>query len=147
MRLFIGAAMALAFGMWMAYDAYVLGKYPYPVPYNVNDMSKHVFNHYGPFVFIPLGLVLVIWGIAALRRVLVAEGDGLGYRGQAKRPWAEISSVDASRLAGQGHPRASLHRGQEAGAGFLEADSLQGPGGLRRVPHPTERDHRRVTSP
>lgn len=101
-RLFIGAAMALAFGLWMVYDAYILDKYPYPDPWELNAYSKHLFNHYLPFAFIPLGLVLVVWGIVALRRVLVAASDGIGYRGKTRHPWTEITSVDASRLATKG---------------------------------------------
>lgn len=101
-RLFIGAAMALAFGLWMAYDAYVAKKYPYPEPYNINDFSKHVLNHYGPFVFVPLGLALAIWGIVTMRRVLVADGEGIGYRGKDKLVWGDITSVDASKLKGKG---------------------------------------------
>ena len=101
-RLFIGAAMALAFAGWMIYDAYVAKKYPYPVPYELNAFATHVFNHYGPFVLAPLGAGLAIWGIATLRRVLVADAEGIGYRGQARRPWADITSADASRLATKG---------------------------------------------
>ncbi|MCJ7543547.1 MAG: hypothetical protein MUP47_03105 [Phycisphaerae bacterium] len=101
-RLFIGAGMAMAFGLWMVYDAYVLNKYPYPQPYELNAFATHVLNHYGPFVFIPLGAVLVVWGIVAWCRVLVADGEGIGYRGRASHPWREIASADASRLQTKG---------------------------------------------
>ncbi len=101
-RFFIVAAMALAFGLWTGYDAYVLGKYPYPNPYNINEFGKHVFNHYGPVVFIPLALVLVAWGVWAMRRVLVADGEGVGYEGGARLSWTGIQAVDASRLKDKG---------------------------------------------
>jgi hypothetical protein len=118
LRLFIGAAMALAFAGWMIYDAYVAGKYPYPEPYDLNAFAAHVFNHYGPFVLAPLGAGLVIWGIVALRRVLVADPEGIGYRGRVKRPWTDITSADASRLATKGILVLHFH-----GGGRLVLDS------------------------
>ncbi len=101
-RLFIGAAMALGFGAWMTYDHYVLGKYPSADPSDLNKYASYLFNHYGPFLLVPLGLVLAAWGVVALRRVLVADGEGIGYRGKTTRPWADIASVDASRLQTKG---------------------------------------------
>jgi hypothetical protein len=101
-RVFIGAGMALAMGLWTGYDHYILGKYPYPEPYNINEFGKYVFNHYSPLVFLPIGLALVVWAIVIMRRVMVADGEGLGYQGGAKHPWTAVTSVDASRLAAKG---------------------------------------------
>jgi hypothetical protein len=101
-RLFIAAAMALAFGGWMVYDHYVSGKYPYSDPSDLNKYASYLFNHFGPFILLPLGLGLAVGGIVTLRRVLVAEADGIGYRGQTQRPWGGIASVDASRLQSKG---------------------------------------------
>ncbi|MGA2265643.1 MAG: hypothetical protein ABSH10_04350 [Phycisphaerae bacterium] len=101
-RVLIGAAMALGLGLWMGYDAYVANKYPYPHPYNINDYAKYVLNHYGPFVLVPIGLALVVWAVVMLRRVLVADGEGLGYEGGAKHLWATVTSVDAALLASKG---------------------------------------------
>lgn len=106
-RLFIGAAMALVFGVLMVYDAYIAKKCPYPDssksnPYGINAWSNHALNHYGPFIFLPGGLVLAWWGVVALRRVLVADGEGIGYRGKERHAWGDITSVDASRLKTKG---------------------------------------------
>jgi hypothetical protein len=101
-RLLIGAAMALTFGLWMVYDHYFQGKYPKAEPSDINKYAGYLLNHFGPFVLIPVGLVLVVWGIGVMRRGLVADAEGIGYRGGARWPWTDIASVDASRLKGKG---------------------------------------------
>ena len=96
-RVFIMAAMALAFGLWCAYDAYVLDKYPYGEA--VNEMASWAFNHFLPVVLVPVGLILLVKGVLMLRRVLVADAEGIGYVGKSKIAWGEVTELDASDLA------------------------------------------------
>ncbi len=97
-RLFILAAMCLGFGIWAIYDHYVLGKYPYPQHYELNPYLYYLFNHYIPYVLIPLGTFVLVWGIRFLHRRLVADAEGIGYVGSEKIRWDEIKELDASLL-------------------------------------------------
>ena len=58
-RWFIFAAMMLGFGLYTIWDHYVKGNYPRPDPYSFNDYLSYLFNHYIPYVLIPLGLLAV----------------------------------------------------------------------------------------
>jgi len=98
-RLFIVAGLLIGLGAWCIHDQ---SKYPYPQPYELNKYLSYAFNYYGPFVFIPVGLVFVVLAIVALRRRLVADEEGIGYQGKPKHAWAEITAVDASRLKDKG---------------------------------------------
>lgn len=102
-RLFILAAMLIGFGAWCFLEGVVWGKYPYrPIGEDINAWAKYVLNVYGGFVLIPLGLVAAIWGIAFLRRTLVADEEGIGYEGKQRIPWAQVTRLDASRLKDKG---------------------------------------------
>jgi hypothetical protein len=102
-RMFIFAAMLLGFGIWFFLDGHVHNKYPYtPFSESVNAWSKWALNYLGPFVLIPAGLVVVVWGVLFLRRVLVADQDGIGYAGKEKILWDQIARADASRLQSKG---------------------------------------------
>ena len=101
-RMFIFAAMAGGLGIYCFIDHYIKGEYKYPVPYDLNDYLTHVFNRYGPMLLIPLGLVVLIMGVAALRRKLVADQEGIGYVGKVKIPWSAIGSLDTAKFAKKG---------------------------------------------
>ena len=98
-RLFILAAMLIGSGIYCFVDHYVRGKYPYLDSPTLNERAGYLFNHYGPFVLIPPGLLFLVWGIVALRRRLVADEQGIGYVGKPKIPWSAITTVDSSKLA------------------------------------------------
>ena len=98
-RLFIFAGMLLGLGLWFLYDGYVAKKYPHkPFSENINQWFTWAINCIGPFILIPVGLVFLVWGIVILRRVLVADADGIGYVGKQKLAWSDVGSVDASQL-------------------------------------------------
>jgi len=103
-RWFIFTAMLLGFGLWCAYDAYYRGKYQLPTDREptINDKAKFWFNHYGPIVLIPGGVVCLAVAVASLRRRLYADQEGIGYVGKEKIPWDRISGMDSSRLADKG---------------------------------------------
>jgi hypothetical protein len=117
-RLFIIAAMMLAFAAWTIYDAYVARKYPYPDPYELNAYLKHLFNHGAAFVLVPLGVLAIGLGLRSLRRVLVADAEGIGYVGKQKIPWSGVARMDASLLKEKGILR--LYHGE---SGRLTLDS------------------------
>ncbi len=118
-RLFIASGMFLAFGLWCIYEAHILGKYEYkPFSEDINAWSSWVLNYCGPFVFIPVGLVLLIWGLVSLRRRVVADDAGIGYAGKNKIAWDAITEIDAGRLKAKGI--LYLHHGEN---GILKLDS------------------------
>ncbi len=104
-RLFIVAAMLLALGIYCTYDGYFAkdekgnDKYPYGAPgENINTWATWAFNHYGPFIFIPAGLVLAFLAARSLTRHIEADDTGIGYLGKDKIPWGQVTSLDASKL-------------------------------------------------
>jgi len=101
-RLFIFAAIALVIGIYCFIDHYVRGKYPYPEPYDLNKYLGYLFNAWGPWVLIPIGLICLILGVASLRRRLVADAEGIGYVGKPKIPWSAVTSLDTAKLGDKG---------------------------------------------
>ena len=117
-RLFIAAAMFGGLGGYCLIDD-MAGKYPYAPPAeDLNTFLKFAFNHYGPYVFIPLGVLLGIWGIVALRRKLIIDDEGIGYATGRKIKWSDITKIDASQLQKKG--LLFLHHGPR---GQLKLDS------------------------
>jgi hypothetical protein len=104
-RLFIIAAMFIGFGLYCFWDAYILGKYPYPNNGDVNLAFKHYFNHGGGIVFPLAGLVPLVMGIRFLRRVLVADAEGIRVPGSPAIAWKDVKHLDATDLAGKGFLR------------------------------------------
>ena len=99
MRLFILAGMLIAFGAYCFVDAYIRGRFPYPENGDLNDFIGYYLNHVGGIVLPILGLVPLVWAIVFLRRVLVADDEGIGYVGKDRIPWAAVQSLDASKFA------------------------------------------------
>lgn len=102
-RYAIFAALLIGFGIWCYMDR---GKYDEPDWQAVSeDFTKHInpvmgyaLNHWGPYVFVPLGLILGVLGWASTRKTLVADPDGIGYEGKDKISWQRIEELDASEL-------------------------------------------------
>ena len=103
-RLFIIAGMLLAFGLWCAYEYYILGEYHLPTDTEptVNDYAGYVFNAWGGVVLPLAGLVPLAMGILFLRRKLVADAEGITPPGGSKIAWSDVTKLDASDLAGKG---------------------------------------------
>ncbi len=101
-KTFIMAAMFLGFGIWCWMDA---ANYPPPKAWdlaNINEAAGYAFNHWTPFITLPLGALFAFLGFRAIRRVLIADADGIGYQGSDKLPWDQITAMDASKLKGKG---------------------------------------------
>jgi len=95
-RLFILAAMPLAFGIWCLTDLRDPPK-AWDMP-NINDAAAYLLNNWGPVVFFPVGLVLVYFAVRYIRRVMVADEEGIGYVGKDKILWEQVTRLDAADL-------------------------------------------------
>jgi len=103
-RTFIMAAMLLGIGVWCWMDA-ASGKYPPPNAWNIdniNDAAGYAFNHFTPWIALPIGAFMALRGFLAMRKVLVADAEGMGYAGADKLPWDKITALDASQLKDKG---------------------------------------------
>ncbi len=110
-RMFIGAAMFIGVGVWCYLDR---ENFPRPEAWDMehlNEAVKHLLNHYGPHIFLPPALLLIVLAIRSLTRRLIADEEGIGYAGKAKVPWSEITALDASVL--QSKQILYLHHGQD----------------------------------
>ena len=97
-RFFIIAAMLLGMGVWCYLDK---DNYPKPEAWDlehVNDAAGYVFNNLGPYVSIPVGLVLAVAAVVSLTKRLTADKEGIGYAGKTKVLWPDVTSLDASGL-------------------------------------------------
>ena len=103
-RTFIIAAMLLGVGIWCWMDA-ASGKYPPPKAWdmdNIYDAAGYAFNHFTPWIALPFGLFKALQGVIALRKVLIADADGVGYQGKEKLAWDKVTGLDASELKSKG---------------------------------------------
>ena len=95
-RLFVLTAMPLAFGIWCLTDQ---RKPPEAWDMaNINDAAAYLLNNWGPLVFFPVGLVLLYFAVRYIRRVLVADQEGIGYVGKDKILWEQVTKLDATAL-------------------------------------------------
>lgn len=95
-RLFILTAMPLAFGIWCLTD---LRKPPEAWDMaHINDAAAYLLNNWGPVVFFPLGFVGLYLAVRYVRRVLVADEEGIGYVGKDKILWEQVTKLDAADL-------------------------------------------------
>lgn len=99
-RLFIGAGIAFAMGIWCILD---LSNYPYAPPgEDINKFAGWAFNH-GLAILGPLiGVIVLLLAVRLMKRTLLADGEGLGYVGKQKIAWDAIESVDATLLKDKG---------------------------------------------
>ena len=106
-RWFIAAGLLIGMGIWCFWDAYVRDKHgnrKYPKPTEdsgINEKFTYYFNTGGTFVFSLVGLASLGGGILAMRRSLVADEEGIAYRGADKVRWDQITRMDTSRLQSQ----------------------------------------------
>lgn len=125
-RWFIMAGMLLVFGVYCFIDHFIRGKYPYADPSaDLNAYLKYVFNHYGAIVFNAAGLVLLVLGVAALRRRLIADQEGIGYVGKEKLPWSAFTGIDSADLADKGILRLGYAAGGKTETLVLDSWKLQ----------------------
>jgi hypothetical protein len=101
-RLFITAAMLLAVGVLCYRD-----KDSWPAPdnwqiKNINAVGGYLLNNFGPFLLIPGGMVAAAWAVVFLRRVLAADGEGIGYVNHEKIAWSQVEKLDAADLKTKG---------------------------------------------
>ncbi|MFP4356060.1 MAG: hypothetical protein ACLFUJ_13135 [Phycisphaerae bacterium] len=99
-RMFIGAAICLGFSIWCFID---WANYPKPdAPLSVETLNGYAgwaFNHFLPFILIPISIVLIALAIRSQKLVLVADEQGIGYQGKEKISWESIQQLDATKLA------------------------------------------------
>jgi len=101
-RIFILAAMLVAFGIWAMMDLST-GKFHYVDPgEDINAFGKWAFNAFGAYICTPVGVVIAVLGLRFLKGVLVADGEGIGWKGKTKRPWAQVATLDATQLRDKG---------------------------------------------
>lgn len=99
-RLFIGAAMAIAAGIWCLTD---LREPPEAWDMkHINEVAGFLLNNRGPYLFFPVGAILAVIATLYLRRVLVVDDEGIGFVGKKKTPWSDVDSLDASKLESKG---------------------------------------------
>jgi hypothetical protein len=99
-RRLIIAAMLLGFGIWCLTDQ----REP-PEAWNlenINAVAGYVINNFGPYVFLPCGLAVLLWALWAARRKLIADDEGIGYSGAEKIAWEKIDQLDATLLKAKG---------------------------------------------
>jgi len=99
-RMFIVSGMTLAGALWCIWDAFILGHYPYaPLSEDLNKFAGWAFNHLLPVILLPIAIDFGVRGFVFLKRVLVADPEGIGYKGKTKYPWSDVTKLDASDLA------------------------------------------------
>lgn len=108
-RLFIMAAMLIGFGVWCWVDRETTKQVPFSME-EINAWSKWALAIYGPWLFVPPGLLIIALGIVALAKRFVVDAEGLGYVGKEKIAWSSITAVDATLLGPKG--LLFVHHGQ-----------------------------------
>jgi len=101
-RMFIGAAALLGVAIWCIVEQ---SKYPPPEAWDmphINQAAGYALNHFGPWVFIPIALLLAAGAVMSLRRSILADAEGICINGKAKIPWGEFTGIDASLLERKG---------------------------------------------
>jgi len=89
-------ALLIAVGLWCWSDH---EKYPKPDDWSdVNKGFSYVLNNVGPFILVPGGIFAALYAVRFLRRPLVADDAGIGYRGDEQIAWADIKELDATKL-------------------------------------------------
>jgi len=108
-RRFIIAAMMVGFGIWCLTD---LRKAPEAWDLkHINEAAAYLLNNWGPWLFFPLALVVIVATIIALHRKLTADAQGLGY-GDKRIAWSDITAINAKLLESKGILRIETSRGK-----------------------------------
>jgi hypothetical protein len=98
------AVVLLAVGLW-CYSARNDPEYRAPEAWdlkNISQVLKYVLNHYGAYVLVPAGAVVLLWTGVQLRKKLVADETGIGFAGQEKIAWGQVDSLDGRGLQTKG---------------------------------------------
>lgn len=99
-RLFIGAGIAFALGIWCILD---LAHYPYAAPgEDINKFGGWAFNHGGAILGPLIGVVVLVLALRFIKRRVVAGSEGLTVSGKPTIPWEKVEAVDATQLADKG---------------------------------------------
>ena len=109
-RLFIFLGMCVAFTIWCFVDMKKTPNYVSPSE-DINEFGAWAANHIPPFVLIPLAIILLFLAIRMMRRVVVADDEGIGYAGKDKIAWPDVTKLDASKLKSKG--LLYVHYGQD----------------------------------
>lgn len=112
-RVLLMAVMALAFGAYCYYDAYVNQKYIQQA-----SESSMMFNKVCSWVLPPIGLFLLGRVVWMLRRKFVADNEGLGWVGQDKVAWSSVKA-----LVVKGKELFDVHYSADGQDGVLHLDS------------------------
>jgi hypothetical protein len=99
-RKLIVVAMILGAAAWMIEDHYVAGNYWKRDDFN--DNLSFLFNHYLPYLLVPLGLLLLGRALFQHSRRLVADEKGIGFAGKEPIAWDRIARIDATLLGPKG---------------------------------------------
>lgn len=97
-RYFIIAAIFLGGSIWCILD---WAKYPRPEePFSTETLNGYfewAFNHFLPFVAIPIALLFAAKAIKTLKMQVIADDEGI-RKGATRLAWSDIDRLDASRL-------------------------------------------------
>ncbi|MFP4107334.1 MAG: hypothetical protein ACLFVU_14785 [Phycisphaerae bacterium] len=97
-RLFIGAGILIGFAIYCFVDAVPK---PETMAWNGGDINatlEWILHAYGPWVFTPPGILLIVLAILSLRKKLIADEEGIGYEGRKRYAWDDFTAVDATEL-------------------------------------------------
>ena len=99
-RAVIGLCAVLAGAGWCAYDIFIAKKYVYkPFNEDINAWGKYVMNFAGAVV-LPLLAIFIVYKLMKFRSVVFeADNNGISKNGTQLLKWAEISSIDATKLS------------------------------------------------
>ncbi len=97
-RYFIITAIFLGASIWCVLDWH---KYPKPdEPFGTETLNAYfewAFNHFLPFIAIPISLLFAAKAIKTLKMQVVADQEGIS-KGAVRIAWPDINRLDASRL-------------------------------------------------
>ncbi len=122
-RIFIVAGLLIAMAIWCLTDqretpdVWTLK--------NINKIAAYLLNNIGPYVFFPVGALFLIKGVLMMRRVLVADAEGIAYVGKQKIAWSDVTSLDASDFDKKGILRLKHSIGGSEATMVLDGWKLQ----------------------
>jgi hypothetical protein len=97
-RYVIIAVILIGISAWCIYD---WPNYPKPdeplSSETLNGYAGWAFNHFLPFVLIPVGLIFVAKALKTRRTEVQADQEGISA-GATRIAWADVEKLDASRL-------------------------------------------------
>ena len=64
----------------------------------INLVTFYMFNVVGTWVFLIVGVLLIVLGRSKLKRSVTVDDEGLAINGGAKVLWSSVTGLDASQL-------------------------------------------------